>query len=277
LQIPRHHIRRHWFGIDSSEHMADTVLLLKRNRLDDYKAQLDTVTHEFEGVFPGISGTFRGKLVSIVFCDGPAHLADCVNFLCDGFDIQRVVSAGTVGGLKMEIGDMIVSNSCITQDGYSLTTLSERIRYDDVVGPTVKVEIPSRFSLPASLIQRLQQVYGMKVRTGKLFTVAAIALESEEWLQRMISLGSCAVDLGSGSFLTAALLQGVEACCLHWVTDTPLQRNFYYRFAGDEAIARADEQTKHTRWGQMPAIVLEVMSEADFKADSPANRSTASL
>ena len=43
IEIPKSYIRKYWFGTDDVDAVAHTVLLMERDRLEQYKAALDLV------------------------------------------------------------------------------------------------------------------------------------------------------------------------------------------------------------------------------------------
>ena len=136
------HIRKYWFGINNTEDIASIVLLMERNRLEQFKAALDVTKVQFKGVFEGITGSYNGKDFTIIHSISPSHIADCVTFLSQGFRVSQFISTGSVGGLRTSMGDIIVSNSCSTQDGYSLSVYSQNCQTIPGLGQMVDISLP---------------------------------------------------------------------------------------------------------------------------------------
>ena len=56
MKIRKSYIRRYWFGTDEVDAIADTVLLMERDRLEQYKTALNITLGHFHGVFNGLTG-----------------------------------------------------------------------------------------------------------------------------------------------------------------------------------------------------------------------------
>ena len=127
LNIPKSYVRRYWFGTEDQNAIADTVLLMERDRLEQCKAALDVTLNDFRGVFAGITGLLDGRRMSVVYSIGPAHIANCVNFLAHGFGARRFFATGSIGGLGVEMGDIVVSNSLCNAGRIHLGDLPQRV------------------------------------------------------------------------------------------------------------------------------------------------------
>lgn len=259
MDVPQAHVRRYWFGVEDEDAVADTVLLMERDRLEQYKAALDVTEGQFKGVFAGITGRYHGRRLSVIYSIGPAHIADCVNFLAYGFRIRRFIATGSIGGLKAEMGDVVVSNTCSTQDGYSLATLLAKVRSDATLGRLVDIEMTGSPIVPQRMVDSVFETFQCGIRYGKLFTVPAVSLENRERLVAILDQGYVAIDLESGPFLAACAQNNVDGLCVHWVTDLPLSRSFYYQYDGDSAILDKDRVKKHRQWLNMPRLILPIL------------------
>lgn len=232
-------IRQHWFGADSAASIASNVLLMERNRLSQYQSALDSTTGNFRGVFEGITGTIDGFELSIVYSVGPSHIADCVEFLCAAFDIRRLFATGSVGGLSAEVGDVVVVDRCTTMDGYSLAHYDTASRLDDELGRVV------------DLVS-----VGASAANGRMFTVPSVSWETDGRMRRLRDLGYVGVDLETGPFLAACGRLGVPGAGIHWVTDTPLTRSFYFAHEGDADEVHRQRKEQHLRWLNLPKLIL---------------------
>jgi uridine phosphorylase len=230
-------IRKHWFGLDSASSIAPDVLLMERNRLSQYQSALDWTTKSFRGVFEGITGAVSGREISILYSIGPAHIADCVEFLTAAFDIRQLVATGSVGGLSSKVGDVLLIDGCTTMDGYSLAHFESRT--EEEWGRVVDIE-SLRGGEPA----------------GRMFTVPSVSWETEERMKRLRDLGYIGVDLETGPFLAACKRRGVPGSCVHWVTDTPLDHDLYFLHEGDPEAAARQREEQHLRWLNLPKLIL---------------------
>jgi purine-nucleoside phosphorylase len=256
-------IRRHWFGADSTDAVAPNVLLTERDRLEQYRAAMDWTTGRFEGVFRGITGTLDGWPLSVIHSLGPAHIADCVEFLAAGFDVRQLMSTGSIGGLDTEIGDVVVSNSCTTMDAYSLACYDQEVHEERGIGKVVRVDAATYPpDIPVELRSGLAQDFGSVIHSGRIFTVPAVSWETDATLESLQQRGFVGVDLESGPFLAACRRTGANGLCIHWVTDLPLRRSFYHRYEGDPRVAVADERKKHTQWLNLPKLILPIVTQA---------------
>jgi uridine phosphorylase len=259
VEVPQAHIRKYWFGVDDEDAVADTVLLMERDRLEQYKAALDLTECHFKGVFSGITGRYNGRRLSVVYSIGPAHVADCVNFLAYGFNIKQFIATGSIGGLNADMGDIVVSNSCSTQDGYSLAMLPAAVRSDETLGAYVDIAMPGSPVVPPIVVESVSATFDCGIRYGKLFTVPAVSLEARDRLRTIRDREYAALDLETGPFLTACTHNKVQGLCIHWVTDLPLSRSFYYQYDGDPAIIVQDRAKKHRQWLNMPRMILPIL------------------
>lgn len=254
--------RQHWFGVSSSDAIAPNVLLMERDRLDQYGAALDYTSARFSGVFQGITGMLNGRWLSVIYTHGPAHIADCVEFLSIGFRVRQLISTGSIGGLRIDIGDLLVADSCVTKDGYSLAYFRENMDHDDLLGDVVTLEAGNRpLLIPADIRGRLLAEFGCQIQQGRVFTVPAVSWEAPATLNAIYEQGFTAVDLETGPFLAACRRTGTSGVCVHWVTDRPRDRDFYQKYEADPNQPDADERKKHRQWLNLPRLILPVVDQ----------------
>lgn len=261
MKQPQSFIRRYWFGVDDPEAVADTVLLMERDRLEQYKAALYLTLNQFQGVFRGITGLLGGRRLSVVYSIGPAHVADCVSFLAYGFGVKRFLATGSVGGLNAGMGDIILAQSVTSQDGFSLALFPDTVQVDPALGYLVHLEMPGTLTMSAATRAAIRESFGCDIHTGTVFTVPAVCLEDEAGLREIKQRGYLALDLETGPFLAACRRAGAWGGCIHWVTDLPLERSFYYQYDGDPEIIRQDTEKKHRQWLNIPRLILPLVAE----------------
>jgi uridine phosphorylase len=259
--IPPCYVRRYWFGTDDDSAVADTVLLMERDRLEQYKAALDVTLNDFRGVFAGITGLLGGRPLSVVSSIGPAHIADCVNFLAHGFGVQRFFATGSIGGLDADMGDIVVSNTCATQDGYALAAFPTEARFDKKLRRLVNLDMGRTLTVSDRVRARTREAFGCEIQVGRLFTVPAVSSEDDKFLDDIRSRGFTGLDLETGPFLAACRRAKAEGTCIHWVTDLPLSRSFYYQYEGDPMSIQQDRVKKHKQWLNMPRLILPILSD----------------
>jgi purine-nucleoside phosphorylase len=261
MKIPSLYVRRYWFGLEDESAIASTVLLMERDRLEQYKAAFDLTLCQFKGVFSGITGIYNGHRISVVYSIGPAHIVDCVSYLTNGFQIKRLITTGSVGGLAAEMGDLIVADTCTTQDGFSLVTNWKDVQHDEKLGPFIQIDITTPHPIPQHIHEHIKLIFNCNILHGPIFTVPAVCLESVDQLNEIKRKGFIALDLESGPFLAACRQNNLEGLCLHWVTDLPLERNFYYPYEGELDLIERDIQKKHRQWLNMPRLILPIIAE----------------
>ena len=254
------YLRRYWFGAEAKEDMADTVLLMERDRVDQYQAALDRTECRFSAVFRGITGRFQGKRVSVVYSIGPAHVADCVAFLSLGFGIKRLFATGSIGGLSAEMGDIVLADGCATQDGYSLSVFRDEV-VECPVGRVVRLQPSPAPTISERQRDRLREEFDCGIRAVPIFTVPAVSVEDRESLTAIRELGYAALDLETGPFLSACRKHDIPGTCIHWVTDLPLERDFYFPYHGDPELIRRDHTRKYRQWLNMPRVILPILGE----------------
>lgn len=263
--IDKLYIRKYWFGVEKEDEIAEIVLLMERDRIEQYRAALDMTINQFQGVFKGITGLLNNQKISVIYSIGPAHIADCVNFLASSFPIKRFFSTGSIGGMKTEMGDILISNSCATQDACSSKLYPEKIINDPILGKIVTFEMKKRLTIFPATIQKIEKEFDCHILWGRIFTIPAVSLESEEVLQAIINQGYMAIDLETGPFLAACAYNNIEGSVIHWVTDLPLERNFYYQYYGDQDIIKQDSLKKHKQWLNMPKLILPILNDLLIK------------
>jgi nucleoside phosphorylase len=254
----KEHFRKYWFGINNVEDIASIVLVMERNRIEQFKAALDMTRLQFKGVFEGITGSYKGRDFTLIHSISPAHIADCVTFLSEGFEVTQFISAGSVGGLRTSMGDIVVSNSCSTQDGYSLSLYSQYCRTIPGLGQVVDISMSQKIEISNEIHNSIHDTFNCSILHGKVFTIPAVSLESKDTLDQIQKLGFVALDLETGPFLSACKKNGVNGICIHWVTDLPLERDFYYKYYGDPTIVGNDQKKKHRQWLNYPKIILPI-------------------
>lgn len=261
VTIRQSYVRRYWFGVDDLDTVADTVLLMERDRLEQYKAALDFTLNSFQGVFAGLTGVFNGRKISVIYSIGPAHIADCVSFLTYGFGVRRFFSTGSVGGLAIEMGDIVISNACATQDAFSCASYPDEVRYEQSLGYTVEIKMPQSLAVSDAVRCKIRETFNCDIKYGAVFTVPAVSLEDDRWLNEIKNRGYVAIDLETGPFLAACRCSNAQGICVHWVTDLPLERSFYYQYEGDPEIIRQDAEKKHRQWLNMPRLILPIVDD----------------
>jgi nucleoside phosphorylase len=267
LDIPSAHVRRYWFGTADADAVADTALLMERDRLEQYRAALDVTLADFRGVFSGITGLLGGRRLTVVYSIGPAHVADCVRFLAHGFGVRRFFATGSIGGLATAMGDVVVANACATQDGFALAAFPGEVRPDERLGRFVEIDMGRPLAVSAAVQARTREAFGCAIHVGRLFTVPAVSVETAATLREIRARGYLALDLETGPFLAACRSVGAAGTCIHWVTDLPLERSFYYAYDGDPATVEHDRAVKHRQWLNMPRLILPVLT--DLLAERP--------
>jgi purine-nucleoside phosphorylase len=179
-----------------------------------------------------------------------------------GFDVQHLMSTGSIGGLDAEIGDLVLSTSCMTMDAYSLASFHQEAYEDGELGRVVELKGDPPPEIPVQIRSWLAQEFGCKIRIGRLFTVPAVSWETVVTLESLRERGFIGVDLETGPFLAACRRTGVRGLNIHWVTDLPLRRDFYYQYEGDPAVTSGDERKKHFQWLNLPRLILPIVKHA---------------
>lgn len=261
MSVPKSHIRKYWFGIEDTEEIADFVLLMERDRIEQYKASLDITLNDFHGVFKGITGFLNNKKISVIYSIGPAHIVDCVNFLAYAFPVKKIISTGSIGGLSTEMGDIVISNYCATQDAFTSTIFMDEIQQNKILGRFVEIKMPNYPKISRDTIEKNRHLFNCKVHIGGIFTVPAVSMEDENRLKAIKNKGYIAVDLETGPFLAACRYNNIEGTCIHWVTDLPLERNFYYQYYGDVEKIEQDKAKKDKQWFNLPKIILSFVKD----------------
>lgn len=254
-------ISQHAFGV-CPEKIGEIAVLMERDRIEQYKGAFDKVLHELRGgVYYGITGLVNGREVSAIYSKGPSDIADCVAFLSmSETKCRTIFSTGSIGGLghNVDMGDFVMADSAIGDDGYSQFLARQRGQtidgfFDNVVYPNGNV-----LDLTENAVREVAQEYRVNSYRGRLFTTPGVSLENDEFLREIVRNGCIAIDMETAQFYAACQQYGFKSAAVHWVTDLPLTRNFFYRFHNPEQ-ARRDFDKKHPIWLNMANIITAIM------------------
>lgn len=254
-------ICRHAFGVYPDK-IGEIVVLMERDRTEQYKGAFDKVLHELKGgVYYGITGLVNDREVSAIYSKGPSDIADCVAFLAmSETKCHTIFSTGSIGGLEnnIKVGDFVMADSAIGNDGYSQFLAKQRGKtiegfFDNVVYPTGNV-----LDLTESVIREVAKEYKVNSHRGRLFTTPGVSLENDEFLREIVENGCIAIDMETAQFYAACQQYGFKSAAVHWVTDLPLTRNFFYKFHNPEQ-AKQDFDKKHPIWLNMANIVTSIL------------------
>lgn len=254
-------ISQHAFGV-YPEKIGEIAVLMERDRTEHYKGSFDRVLHELRGgVYYGITGLVNGREVSAIYSKGPSDIADCVAFLSmSKTKCHTIFSTGSIGGLgdDVEMSDFVMADSAVGNDGYSQFLARQRGEtidgfFENVVYPNGNV-----LDLTESAVREVAQEYGVKSHRGRLFTTPGVSLENDEFLREIVRNGSIAIDMETAQFYAACQKYGFKSAAVHWVTDLPLTRNFFYRFHHPEQSKR-DFDKKHPIWLNMANVITTII------------------
>jgi purine-nucleoside phosphorylase len=254
-------VSQYAFGV-RPDRIGEIVILMERDRIEQYKGAFDRVLYELRGgVYHGITGFIEDKEVSAIFSKGPCDIGDCVSFLAmSRTKCQTIFSTGSIGGLgrNVEVGDLIIARDAIGNDGYSLfhaRQCGRQIRgyFDNIVYPNG--EIINSISNP---VKEAALDYNVNYHLGRLFTIPGVSLENDDFLREIINNGCIAIDMETAPFYAACQIHGFNSAAIHWVTDLPLTRNFFYRFHNSRK-AQEDWDKKSPIWLNMANIITDIL------------------
>ena len=142
-----------------------------------------------------------------------------------------------------------------------MATFPNESRIDKKLGRLVEIDMGHPFAVSDQVRASTWEAFGCKVHLGRLFTVPAVSLEDDEFLREIHARGFIGLDQETGPFLAACQRAEVEGACVHWVTDLPLTRSFYYQYRGDPVVMQLDSAKKHKQWLNMPRLILPIVDD----------------
>lgn len=249
------------FGVRPDK-VGEIVVLMERDRTEQYKGAFDEVLHELRGgTYSGITGLVENKEVSAIYSKGPSDIADCVAFLgMSKTKCHTILSTGSIGGLgeEVDVGDFVIVNEAIGNDGYSLFNSRQKGKningiFENIICPSGDVS-----DLIEDSVRMAAKAYGVSCHIGKIFTIPGVSLENYDLLIQMLQNGCIAVDMETAQFFAACKNQGFNSAAIHWVTDLPLTRNFFHNFHHPEE-GRRDWDKKSPIWLNMAKIITDIL------------------
>ncbi|MFQ5981416.1 MAG: hypothetical protein ACE5OZ_25010 [Candidatus Heimdallarchaeota archaeon] len=255
-------ISRHAFGVYPDK-IGEIVLLMERDRIEQYKGAFDKILYELKGgVYNGITGLLADTRISAIYSKSPADIADCVSFLgMSRTSCHTIFSTGSIGGLgvNVEMADLVMADEAIGNDGYSIFLARREEKppdyfFDNVIQPKGNVA-----DLVEEAVQSIAEEFGVQWHRGRIFTTPAVSLETEELLHKIVDHNCIAIDMETAPFYAACQEYGFQSLAIHWVTDLPLTRSFFYRFSGDPKVIQQDWNKKHPLWLNMPHILVSIL------------------
>jgi purine-nucleoside phosphorylase len=240
-QYSSNQVEAYFYG--NPKPMGQRILFIKRDqRLAEYRAYLTNV-HEFGNVWYGITGSFRGKRMSIVVAGvGPGLVGDAVyalnrpNTIC--------LYSGTCGGLaeESEIGDYVVAEQAACGDGYSL-------HLGHPAFSLVSGDPGSLKSLRHSLTSRVE-----RSDRGVTFTTSSVVREADPDFWNTVDMQCRAIEMGAAAFYAAAQATGKKAASYFWVTDLPLRGKSFF-----DPPTPEDTRTRQDRYDRAASLDLELL------------------
>lgn len=254
-------ISQHFFGV-YPEKIGEIVIIVGKNRIEQYKGSFDKVLHEVRGgVYYGITGLVNGREVSAIYARGPSDIADCVAFLSmSETKCHTIFSTDSIGGLgpNVDMGDFVMVDSAIGNDGYSQFLARQRGETIDGFFGNVVYPNGNVLDLIENAVREVAQEYGVNSHRGRLFTTPGVSLENDEFLKEIVQNGGIAIGMRAAQFYAACQQYGFKSAAVHWVTDLPLTRNFFYRFYNPEQ-AKRDFDKKRPIWLNKTKIITSII------------------
>lgn len=257
-------ICRHAFGTIASN-IGEIVLLMERDRTEQYKGSFDNVLAELKGgVFNGITGEINGVSVSAIYSKGPADIGDCVAFLgLSKTKCHTIFSNGSIGGIgkNIDVGDFLIVDEACGNDGFS--NFLKKLEGNSNPG-LFSNKLNARTKISIEFEKKAKEIcgsFGVNCHRGKIFTIPGVCFESKELLESIKKQGFAAVDMETAQFYAACEWFNFNSLAMHWVTDLPLKRNYAYAFEGKREIAERDWKKKHLIWLNLAKINTKFVKE----------------
>jgi nucleoside phosphorylase len=191
MQATRNQVQSYFYGDPKS--IGERILLIKReNRLDEYREHLTDVC-EFGNVWQGITGRYRGGVITIIVTGiGPSLVGDAVYALHRPDSI--CLYSGTCGGLAdgLEIGDYVVADQAVCGDGYTFH-----------LGNAPLSMVSGHPETLASLKHLLTSRVG-RLDSGVTFTTSSVVREVDPDFWNSVGTQYQAIEMGAAALLPVA-------------------------------------------------------------------------
>jgi purine-nucleoside phosphorylase len=235
-------IIKYCFGISAKELGKGILFLNRNNRLNEYSSNLEN-SYPFQGkVWSGLNGTYNDKKITIIISGvGPSAIGDCVYGL-KSKNIPLIYS-GTCGGLKSNIGDFIIGDSCICGDGFS-----QQLGHDFESTITPNQELIKK-SLSFFKTKKIDSTL------GKTYTTSSFIIEKEPEFRKKECLEHClAIEMEAASFYAASNKNNSKSIAYFWTTDLPFKNKSFY-----DSLSIEELELKRKIYLQIPKINLELL------------------
>jgi purine-nucleoside phosphorylase len=249
------------FGV-CPEKIGEIAILMERDRIEQYKGAFDKVLYELKGgIYHGITGLLNDKEVSAIFSKGPSDIGDCIAFLgMSETKCKTIFSNGSIGGLgkNVMLGDFIIANDAIGNDGYSLFCAKQNGRSTNGLFDNIISSNSDCLRLIESPVRDATKRFNINYHRGRIFTIPGVSLENDDLLRDAIDHGCIAIDMETAPFYAACQRYGFNSAAIHWVTDLPLSRNLLYRLHNSKE-AQNDWDKKSPIWLNMANIITDIL------------------
>ncbi len=194
--------------------------------------------------------TYAGRPLTILRTGVGAPLAGDATLALGCTGCERIVFAGSVGGLReeMRIGDIILPEVACCGDGFSRyleagfpegDCLLDRLAPDEGLARALAVAV-----------ERRAGEAGVPVHRGPVFSIDSILAQFRILDHIAGPLGCIGIEMESAAVFKAARMVGIRACAVFSVSDVPVGRKSLY-------AGRTEEEKEYRR-----VIRREVLARA---------------
>ncbi len=234
------------FGRDYGP-LADTIVLLHKDRLSEIQSILDRSFDKFKGRWQGFITWLKGKSLAFILTDGgAADVCDCVLHI-SVFPPRKIIFTGTCGGLNSEIR---IGDLCLIEKGWIGSDISTWLANPQNVVRNAKFICVEKKMNSNSLKKTFKNKFGFLPLEVSGFSVPFQALESPQMLHDIYEIGADVVDMESIIFLAVSEYCGIPGLALLWCTDRPGDSSFYKK----PTISILETQQK--LWSKWPEVIV---------------------
>ncbi len=188
---------------------------------------------------------YKGKPISVIRSGIGAPQAGDTTLALGCTPCQRILFAGSVGGLRpeMRVGDLMLAEYSVSGDGYCRYLEADPSARDCFLDRTYPDETLSQ-ALARSLAPLAQEA-GVSVHTGPIFCIDTILAQFSRLEFIAKDLGCAGIEMETAAVFKAARLVGIQAAPLFSISDVPvIKKSLYSGRSEEEKEARREIRSK---------------------------------
>jgi purine-nucleoside phosphorylase len=188
---------------------------------------------------------YKGRVISVIRSGIGAPQAGDMVLALGCTDCERLIFAGSVGGLRsdIQIGDLMIPDFSYSGDGFC-----RYLEPDSPQKDCMLEMVPPDETLSLALLRsasHLAQEAGIKIHTGPIFSIDSILSQFRLLDYFSGVLGCIGIEMETAAVFKAARMVGIQAAALFSVSDVPvIKKTLYAGRLPEERNRRKDTRSR---------------------------------